>query len=173
MIELVAGGARSGKSRYALEAAESSSASPIFVATATAGDSAMAERIRRHRAERGDQWRLVEEPLRLSQVVKRFSKADVAVVDCLTLWLSNWLTGENAAGWPAEKTAALSALRESDAHIYLVTNEVGMGVVPMGTMSREFVDESGWLHQEIAALADRVTLMHFGLPLQLKDQRAM
>ena len=168
MIELVAGGARSGKSRYAQAAAEAASPSPVFIATATADDGEMADRIQRHRKERGPHWRLVEAPLDLSTALQSLSATDVAVVDCLTLWLSNWLTGREPASWPGERDAALDALMASKASIFLVTNEVGMGVVPMGRVSREFVDESGWLHQRIAAMADRVTLMHFGLPSRLK-----
>ena len=168
MIELVAGGARSGKSRYALEAAGKASNSPLFIATATAGDSAMADRIQRHREERGPQWRLVEEPFKLSFALQALSRTDVVVVDCLTLWISNWLTGKSPDGWSVERDAMLEALANSDARLFLVTNEVGMGVVPMGRVSRDFVDESGWLHQQIASLADRVTLMHFGIPSRLK-----
>ena len=168
MIELVAGGARSGKSRYALEAAGNASNSPLFIATATAGDGAMANRIQRHKEERGPHWRLVEEPLNLSGALQALSRTDVAVVDCLTLWISNWLTGESPTGWSAERDAMLEVLIKSEARLFLVTNEVGMGVVPMGRISREFVDESGWLQQQIASLADRVTLMHFGSPSRLK-----
>ena len=91
------------------------------------------------------------------------------VVDCLTLWISNWLCSADPGGWPKERAAFLAALTETRSKVFLVSNEVGMGVVPMGKLTREFVDQSGWLHQDVAALADRVTLMHFGIPTLIKD----
>lgn len=170
MIELVIGGARSGKSRYALEAAEALSSSPLFVATATADDAEMAERIRRHREERGPHWHLAEVPLNLAEAIRSAGSGDVMVVDCLTLWLNNWLCGADPDGWPKERDAFLTVLAGTRAEVFLVSNEVGMGVVPMGPLSREFVDQSGWLHQDIAALADRVTLMHCGIPSPVKGK---
>lgn len=168
MIELIAGGARSGKSRYAMNRAESLTGSPILVATATAEDEAMQDRIRCHRAERGDHWQLVEEPLRLAATLERFNDGEVVVVDCLTLWLSNWLTGAESQDWPGEKQRLLEVLKTTAAHVLLVTNEVGQGVVPMGKLSRDFVDQSGWLHQDIAAMADRVVMLQFGIPVAIK-----
>ena len=169
MIELVVGGARSGKSRYALKAAEALSPRPVFVATATADDAAMEARIRRHRKERGAHWGLLEVPFDLASVIRSAVPEDVMVVDCLTLWISNWLCSADPGSWPKERAAFLAALTETRSKVFLVSNEVGMGVVPMGKLTREFVDQSGWLHQDIAALADRVTLMHFGIPTLIKD----
>ena len=168
MIELIGGGARSGKSRAALARANGCRGQRYFVATATADDAEMAERIARHRRERGADWWLIEEPHRLAAVVERFEAADCAVIDCLTLWLTNWLCAPAATGWQAEKRRFLAALRQTPAHLILVTNEVGQGVVPTGRLSREFVDQSGWLHQEIAALCARVTMMQFGIAHVLK-----
>lgn len=169
MIELIAGGARSGKSTYALQLAEGCSSSPVFVATATAGDHSMADRIARHQAERGSHWRLVEEPFRLSRVMHQHGKDDVLLVDCLTLWVSNWVCLKQPARWKEEKQKFLDELEKSEATVYLVSNEVGMGVIPVGALNREFVDESGWLHQSVAAMADRVTMMHFGIPHSIKE----
>ncbi len=169
MIELVVGGARSGKSRYALKTAEALSPNPVFVATATADDAAMEARIRRHREERGAHWGLVEVPLNLAAAIRSAGPEAVMVVDCLTLWISNWLCSADPGGWPKERAAFLAALAETRARVFLVSNEVGMGVVPMGRLTREFVDQSGWLHQDVAALADRVTLLHFGIPTPIKD----
>ena len=169
MIELVVGGARSGKSRYALKAAEALSPRPVFVATATADDAAMEARIRRHRKERGAHWGLLEVPFDLASAIRSAVPEDVMVVDCLTLWISNWLCSADSGGWPKERAAFLAALTETRSKVFLVSNEVGMGVVPMGKLTREFVDQSGWLHQDVAALADRVTLMHFGIPTLIKD----
>jgi adenosylcobinamide kinase/adenosylcobinamide-phosphate guanylyltransferase len=101
-------------------------------------------------------------------VIADISDGDIVVVDCLTLWLSNWLCGEQPDGWNEEKSAFFQSLERTEAHIILVSNETGMGVVPMGELSRKFVDESGWLHQEIAAHADRVIMMMLGIPQLLK-----
>ena len=170
MIELIGGGARSGKSRYALNRASEFSGQKIFVATATASDpdGEMAERIQRHKSERGPEWKLIEEPLYLSRVIRECDEDGIILIDCLTLYLSNWLCGSEASAWDHEKSAFLQALKKSSNPVLLVTNEVGMGVVPMGELSRRFVDESGWLHQDIAAVADRVTMVTFGLPQSLK-----
>ena len=169
MIHLVVGGARSGKTAHALSLAEASGLSKHYVATARAEDDEMAARIARHRAERGDGWSLVEEPLALSGLVGNFSSRDCVVVDCLTLWLTNWLCSEHADRWEEEKSAFVERLQASGAQWLLVSNETGMGVVPMGELSRRFVDESGWLHQAVAAISERVTLVMFGLPTPLKS----
>ena len=168
MIELVAGGARSGKSTYALNTAKSTGGKLSFVATAKAHDQEFGERIARHQAERGLEWALVEEPLNLSAVVGKFGGGDTIVVDCLTLWVTNWLCAENSDQWRFERDQFLSALAKSQAHWILVTNETGMGVIPMGQLSRQFVDESGWLHQACASIAESVTLVMFGIPQKLK-----
>jgi len=174
MIELIAGGARSGKSSYALNAAERLQGAKLFVATATLNDDdpSMAARIAQHRRERSSQWEVREEPLALAEIVGNAQPQDVLLIDCLTLWLSNWLCGPHAAQWLEQKRRFIRALQETQATIFLVTNEVGMGVVPMGQLSRDFVDESGRLHQEIAAFADRVTLVLFGIATELKSDRS-
>ena len=172
---LILGGARSGKSRYAEEQAlllaqERSLGALWYIATATAHDGEMQQRIERHQQHRDDRWQLVEEPLDLAAVVRCYASAnDCLLVDCLTLWLTNCLLNES---WHEHKTALIQALKESKATIFFVSNEVGSGVVPLGELSRQFVDESGWLHQELAALSDRVTLVVAGLPLDLKSPTA-
>ncbi len=168
MIEFVAGGARSGKSRYALENAAAIHGDHIFVATATGGDEGMDQRIARHQAERGEDWKLIEEPKFLSSVLGKSSEGEVLLVDCLTMWLTNWLCSSESADWPAEKRQFLSALQNTRAQVFLVTNEVSLGIVPMGQLSRDFVDEAGWLHQAVAALANRVTMVTFGIPTVIK-----
>ena len=168
MIELIAGGARSGKSRYALDIANKKTGKKIFIATATADDVEMADRIAKHKADRGPEWQLIECPKELSQVVVQYGQGDILLVDCLTLWLSNWLCSGQYSQWNTEKLEFIQAIRNSEADILLVTNEVGLGVVPANRLSREFVDESGWMHQEIASLADKVTLLIFGLQVSLK-----
>lgn len=168
MIELIAGGARSGKSRYALNSAKSIGGNLHFVATAKAHDQAFSERIALHQAERGAEWALTEEPLTLSALASKFGRDDTVVVDCLTLWVTNWLCSENSDQWRSERDQFLSAISASDAHWILVSNETGMGVVPMGELSRQFVDESGWLHQACGRIADSVILVMFGIPQKLK-----
>ena len=176
MIELVAGGARSGKSDYALRIAEGLSGRPVFVATAEARDSAMRQRIERHQQKRSADWSLVEAPLDLASVVKDHDREDVLLIDCLTLWLTNWLcsaedeAGDEAReeGWLTQKAAFIETLGNTNSDVIMVTNEVGQGVIPLGQLSRDFVDHAGWLHQEVAAIADNVTLVTFGLPQYLK-----
>jgi adenosylcobinamide kinase/adenosylcobinamide-phosphate guanylyltransferase len=167
---LILGGARSGKSRYAeqeaMKIAEQNDQQLVYIATATAGDNEMAERINHHQARRGSDWLLVEAPLSLSDAIGQYSSDKYCIlVDCLTLWLSNCLL-ENL--WIQERKQFLNTLGLSSASILMVSNEVGSGVVPMGELSRKFVDESGWLHQELATICEKVTLVTAGLPLQLK-----
>jgi adenosylcobinamide kinase/adenosylcobinamide-phosphate guanylyltransferase len=170
MKHLILGGARSGKSRFAeqqaKQCADASGQQLMYVATATAGDEEMKSRIQQHKDHRGSQWHLVEEPLSLSSIIERHrSPNDCLLVDCLTLWLSNCLMEKV---WPAQRSDFLQVLKKSQATIFMVSNEVGSGIVPLGELSRTFVDESGWLHQELATLSDEVSLIVAGLPLTLK-----
>lgn len=170
-INLILGGARSGKSRIAEQRVLDSGKPAIYVATATAGDTEMARRIEKHQQDRmNKQWQLFEEPCSLGALLADITskQSDTAIlIDCLTLWLSNCLHQEN---WQQEKAAFLDFLQntKTSSNIVLVSNETGLGIVPMGELSRQFVDESGFLHQEIAAFADRVTLVVAGLSTELK-----
>lgn len=164
--ELILGGARSGKSALAEQRALASGLQPLYVATATAGDSEMAARIHHHQQRRSSAWTLAEAPLELAHTLQRQQgRQRCIVVDCLTLWLSNCLH-ENC--WEAQKSALLATLPALSGHIILVSNETGLGVVPMGELSRQFVDEAGFLHQQLAALCQQVTLVVAGQPLALK-----
>ena len=166
MIELVLGGARSGKSRYAERQAIKSGLECIYLATAQALDVEMRARILLHQQQR-DGWTTIEEPLNLAQVLRSMAQPQRCImVDCLTLWLSNCLHQETWAVAKAEFLACLSTLSGS---IILVSNEVGSGIVPLGELTRRFVDESGWLHQAVAGYADKVTWVAAGLPQTLKD----
>lgn len=171
MKTLILGGARSGKSRLAESTAAASGCQVIVVATATAGDAEMRERINAHRARRPPEWGVVEEPLALASTLAAHARSGrCLLVDCLTLWLSNLLLHPCANRWPRERAALLEALRDAAGDIVLVSNETGMGVVPMGELTRRFCDEAGWLHQDLAALCDRVVLTVAGLPLTLKGE---
>ena len=165
--ELILGGARSGKSALAEQRAKASGLELVYVATAAAGDSEMSRRIQHHQERRGGEWILVEEPLNLAGALRQHQASGrCIVVDCLTLWLSNCLHQEN---WIQQKEALFHALHELSGHIVLVSNETGLGVVPMGELSRQFVDEAGFLHQQLAALCQQVTLTVAGLPMSLKS----
>lgn len=167
-ITLVLGGARSGKSRYAERLVESAAAGAVYCATAEAGDAEMAERIAAHRARRSPFWRTIEAPLALAEVIIAEAVGDrPLLVDCLTLWLSNLLLAGRRA--EDEARALCGALRQAAGPIVLVSNEVGMGLVPQTPLGREFRDAAGWLNQEVAALADRVVFVAAGLPLILKE----
>jgi adenosylcobinamide kinase/adenosylcobinamide-phosphate guanylyltransferase len=166
-LTLVLGGARSGKSRYAEHLVLESGLAPVYVATAQALDDEMAARIAAHRARRGGKWRTVEEPLDLVAALHRECAPDRAVlVDCLTLWLANLMSKDRPRDPEMERlVAALGALPGA---LVLVSNEVGLGVVPAAAMARAFIDHVGWLHQRIAEQADLVVFMAAGLPLHLK-----
>jgi len=173
MIELVLGGARSGKSSYAEKRATESGKKVIYIATAEAGDSEMQTRIMRHRQNRPQQWKTVEEPIKLAEVIQQNSGADFCLlVDCLTLWLTNILFDKHGklqqAVFEKETTAFFDALSTFSGQLILVTNEIGLGIVAMDKMTRRFVDEAGLLHQKIAAMSDKVVLITAGLPQVLK-----
>ncbi|MCQ4166471.1 bifunctional adenosylcobinamide kinase/adenosylcobinamide-phosphate guanylyltransferase [Tahibacter harae] len=168
MRTLILGGARSGKSALAERLAASHDA-VLYIATAAAGDDEMAARIQHHRARRPAHWGLSETPLALGAALRREARAGrCLLVDCLTLWLSNLLCRDDAALFAAERAELLDALAQLPGELVLVSNEVGQGVVPLGELSRRFVDEAGRLHQDIAARCERVILTVAGLPLVLK-----
>lgn len=168
MKELILGGARSGKSALAERRAQASAMAVTYIATAVAGDAEMAQRIARHRADRPDHWQTVEEPLELAAVLRDRAAPDrCLLVDCLTLWLSNLLAEDQAL--LQQQAALLEVLPSLPGRIILVSNEVGLGVVPVGELSRRFVDEAGRLHQRLAAACDRVTLVVAGLEHTLKE----
>ena len=169
-LTLVLGGARSGKSRFSQQAAETcaraSDVVPTFIATATAEDDEMADRIIRHQADRGGAWRTLEAPLALAGLLDQLKDHDVAVVDCLTLWLSNSMA--EADGHQARVEELVRALSACRARVWVVSNEVGWGIVPNSALARRFRDEAGHLHQKIAAVSEQVMLIVAGLPLVLK-----
>jgi adenosylcobinamide kinase/adenosylcobinamide-phosphate guanylyltransferase len=168
-ITLVTGGSRSGKSSHALELAEQYK-HKVFIATAQAMDDEMRSRIQKHREERGESFRTIEEPLDIADAVSSVTDTDgVIVLDCLTVWLGNLLyhlqTEEER-----KKTidGFLKVLESPPCDIIIVTNEVGMGIVPENELSRDFRDQAGFLNQQVAKLADTVAFIVSGIPMTLK-----
>jgi adenosylcobinamide kinase/adenosylcobinamide-phosphate guanylyltransferase len=163
----VLGGARSGKSRYAQDRAEADGAAPIFIATAQAFDTEMADRIARHRADRDARWTTIEAPLTLPQAIAAQAGVDrVLLIDCLTLWTSNLLLAGHDMEAAADRLVA--AMRAAPGLLVFVANEVGLGIVPDNALARRFRDDAGRLNQRVAAAADEVVLITAGLPLRLK-----
>ena len=165
---LVLGGARSGKSAYAKNLAESAAPERLYLATAEAGDAEMAARIARHKAERGDSWTTVEEPLALAGTLHAVARPGrrAVLVDCLTLWLSNlMLAGRDVEAEISRLAEAIGAL---EGPAVFVSNEVGLGLVPETKLGREFRDWQGFANREVARACDAVVFVAAGLPALLK-----
>ncbi|MFH2131889.1 MAG: bifunctional adenosylcobinamide kinase/adenosylcobinamide-phosphate guanylyltransferase [bacterium] len=168
-ITLVTGGARSGKSTYALSLADSAEIN-VFIATAEALDSEMKHRIGHHQAERGDRFTTIETPVHLAETMgKVMPGTRMVIVDCLTVWLSNLLIRDESGRLLEREQAALfRVLQDPPCRMVLVTNEVGMGIVPMNEMARNFRDRAGRLNQMVAEKADEVVFMVSGIPMMIK-----
>ena len=167
---LVLGGVRSGKSTFAQKLADPA-AHPIYIATAQPDDAEMAARIRRHKEQRARHWQTWEVPLSIAEAIARInSPHTVAVVDCLTLWVSNLMHTERDV--EAESHTLVEALAARSCSVILVSNEVGSGIVPDNALAREFRDHMGHLHQLLAAQAAYVYLMVAGIPLTVKEPEA-
>ena len=182
-LVLILGGARSGKSAFAEQLAASSGRRVAFIATATAGDDEMRARIARHRASRSPEWLTIEEPLQLAGAVRRAAElADVLLLDCITLWLANWIgqqgdlelddaPGEAYTGRvlsDIEELLATLAAPGPGKTLIAVSNEVGLGIVPAYPLGRVYRDTLGWVNQSLARSADRVYLMVAGLAIDIK-----
>ncbi|WP_434703497.1 bifunctional adenosylcobinamide kinase/adenosylcobinamide-phosphate guanylyltransferase [Pseudomonas sp. Z1-12] len=169
MLQLILGGARSGKSRLAEKLATDSQLPVTYIATSQPLDGEMNERIAQHRARRPAEWALVEEPLALARVLQENATSDQCLlVDCLTLWLTNLLMLDAPDRLVAEREALLDCISALPGEVIFVSNETGLGVVPLGELTRRYVDEAGWLHQALAERCQRVVLTVAGLPLTLK-----
>ncbi len=169
--QLILGGARSGKSGLAEHLAERNSGEVVYVATAVVGDAEMQQRVTAHRQRRPSEWRTVEEPLHIGRVVNQEAGPGVCLlVDCLTLWLSNLLLHPDKETLSREREALLNSVENAAGPIIMVSNEVGLGIVPTGEISRRFQDQAGWLHQALAARCDRVIFTVAGLPQVLKGE---
>jgi len=172
-IILILGGARSGKSAYAERFATDSGLPVTYIATAQVYDDEFKARVQHHKERRPTNWMLVEEPHRLTQSLARSAAPNQClIVDCLTVWLAQWLCPDcnppTNSSWQLEREAFLTLLPTLPGTIILVSNEVGMGIVPLGEINRQFQDEQGRLNQAVANLADEVVFVAAGLPLKLK-----
>lgn len=170
-VHLVLGGCRSGKSSYALELAEAAAGGTnIFAATCVPADEEMQARVFRHQQERDRKWTTVEAPIALAGAIREHAAAsDVVVVDCLTLWVSNLMARHEKDEQVMEQVKDLAeALNAASCPVFVVSNEVGSGIVPENRMARRFRDLAGFANQHVAAWADRVTLMVAGIPMQIR-----
>jgi adenosylcobinamide kinase/adenosylcobinamide-phosphate guanylyltransferase len=165
-IILITGGARSGKSVRAEARVKAFAGRPVYIATAEALDAEMRERIGRHRARRGSEWLERETPLELAGALGETDGGGPRLVDCLTLWLSNLMHAER--DWSKETTRLSDALRAQKSPVVLVTNEVGLGIVPDNALARRFRDAAGIMNQMVAAAADEVEFVVAGLPMRVK-----
>ena len=170
-VAFICGGAKSGKSRFAQNLAESLPGPRLYVATGEALDEEMQARIARHQQDRGPEWQTREEPLALAPVLRESNgRYGVILVDCLTMWLSNLLTRQESE-LDGERRRLGEVLQALYTPVILVSNEVGWGIVPDNPLARRFRDVAGGLHQEIAALADVAVLVVSGLPVYLKGRK--
>ena len=172
MLQLILGGARSGKSRLAEQTAKATGIAVVYVATAQALDEEMQQRIQHHQLQRPHNWVLYEEPIFLADRLLHVDQDNqVILVDCLTLWLTNLLLTEDVQLQQQQVEKLFIVLPKLKSKIILVSNETGLGVVPMGEISRRFVDEAGRLHQVLGQLAHKVVFCVAGFPMILKDEK--
>lgn len=169
-IVLITGGCRSGKSRFALNYANRLFTNRLYLATSQALDDEMAERITRHKMERSPDWRTIEEPIEIEKsIYKGCTDADVILLDCLTLWISNLLGRNLGEGMILESAnRCLKAMQSVSCSFIVVTNEVGAGIVPDNRLSRQFRDAAGAVNQIFASCANEVYLLVSGIPLKIK-----
>lgn len=172
-IRLVLGGARSGKSSYAEKLATETGLPVTYIATAQVYDDEFKARVQNHKDRRPASWTLVEEPHHLTEALASIAAPNQCViVDCLTLWLAQWICADcnppKNSSWQSERDAFLKLLPNLSGTIILVSNEVGMGIVPLGEINRQFQDEQGRLNQAVANIADKVSFIATGLPIKLK-----
>lgn len=169
MVHLVTGGARAGKSRFALAEAERVPGPVDFLATAEAHDDDMAARIANHRAERGPRYRTTEAPRELPLAIDNVGNGGAVVVDCLTMWIANLVLHPDEAARVGTRIDGLcAALARQPRPVLVVTNEVGMGIVPADPLSRRYRDELGRCNQRVAAIAERVSLLVAGIPVRVR-----
>lgn len=172
-VHLILGGARSGKSAFAEKLAMESGLPVTYIATAQVYDAEFGLRVAHHKNRRPPHWKTIEQSFNLAEALLAHAKAgECIIVDCLTLWLAQCICPDcerpEQLHWDSERKALLDALATVQGHVFLVSNEVGMGIVPLGEINRQFQDEQGRLNQAIAQIADKVSFIAAGLPLNLK-----
>ncbi len=167
---LITGGCRSGKSRYALDYANRHFSKKVYLATCEALDEEMAQRIEHHKKMRGPEWQTIEEPIAIVNEIEEYGdKVEVILLDCITLWLSNLLMKWNSDSRIMDEVERfIDVIKQSQTSLIIVSNEVGMGIVPADPLSRRFRDLSGMISQRIAEVADSVIYMVSGIPMFLK-----
>ncbi|MDH3326865.1 MAG: bifunctional adenosylcobinamide kinase/adenosylcobinamide-phosphate guanylyltransferase [Gammaproteobacteria bacterium] len=171
MKQFIIGGMRSGKSRLAEQLAKDSGKNIIYVATSVANDKEMQARVIKHQQYRPEDWQTIEEPIKLAEVLQHNSRGDnYILVDCLTLWLTNLLMSQSKSILESEIEQLINVLPKLPGEIIFVSNETGLGVIPMGELTRRFCDEAGLLHQKIAKICDRVIFTVAGLPHVIKGK---
>lgn len=167
MITFVIGGARSGKSSFALIEGSALTGKKAYVATAEALDAEMKARIEKHRAERSGEWTTFEEPIDIAGLIKKIhSQYDVIIIDCLTVWLSNLMLNNRDIDDTMETLS--NSLKTGLCSVFIVSNELGMGIVPDNELARRFRDIAGAMNQKVAGLADKVYLVTAGIPIKIK-----
>ena len=168
---LITGGARSGKSSYAEQRARELGPRRLYIATAEAKDEEMRQRIEEHKRRRGDEWVTIEEPIELAEtLLAQRAQTDCALVDCLTLWISNLLLQYDRRFVEEKVGQLVETASRLDFHLVFVTNEVGSGIVPDNPLARQFRDLSGWANQRIAAAANEVLLVVAGIAMIVKKE---
>ncbi len=173
-LVFITGGARSGKSSFVLKEASKINGKKAFIATAEALDKEMRQRIENHKRQRGNDWVTYEEPLRIVGTIKEIeSKYSVIIIDCLTLWLSNLIHANSNIYQEIENLVNViknSPLITRHSSLFIVSNEVGMGIVPENEMARRFRDIAGILNQKVAEISDEVYVFVAGIPLKIKEK---
>jgi adenosylcobinamide kinase/adenosylcobinamide-phosphate guanylyltransferase len=168
-VIFVTGGAKSGKSSFALGEAAKHEGQKAFIATAEALDEEMVNRIEKHKGQRGDDWDTYEEPIQIAETVARLAdRYSVIVLDCLTLWLSNAMHRNADIELEIENFLNILSHYKHDSHIYIVSNEVGTGIVPENKLARQFRDLAGIINQKIAGASDEVFMVVAGIPVKIK-----
>jgi adenosylcobinamide kinase/adenosylcobinamide-phosphate guanylyltransferase len=169
MLAFVIGGVKSGKTKFALKKAEELSNDKLYyIAPARAVDEEMKERIERHKIERGEKWITIEEPIEVDRVLKTIPKGSVIVIDCLTTWLTNLLIEDYDVEEKTNKLLNILLKIKTDLDVFLISNEVGLGIIPDNQLGRKFIDLSGKLHQKVAQIADEVYFIICGCEIKVK-----
>jgi len=168
-VIFVTGGAKSGKSSFALSEAAKHEGKKAFIATAEALDEEMKNRIEKHKVKRGEGWDTYEEPLQIAEMIAKLAgRYSVIVLDCLTLWLSNAIHSNIDVEHEMENFLTILQHKKKDSHIYIVSNEVGTGIVPGNKLAREFRDLAGTMNQKVAGASDEVFMVVAGISVKIK-----